>query len=135
MTCGLWYWETYNVPPWGYSQLLMTIAFIVLGNAFFVLMLVVLPQVFPDGLIPGRGWVAVLVASLAVQVPTVADWAWFEYWFDLFSFAALNVPAVDYGIDLVMPQTWEVVLWNAPSGSPAWSRWARCWCVGNAARG
>jgi hypothetical protein len=74
LTCGLWYWETYNVPPWGYSQLLMTIAFIVLGNAFFVLMLVVLPQVFPDGLIPGRGWVAVLVASLAVQVPTVADW-------------------------------------------------------------
>ncbi len=114
LTCGFWYWETYNVPPWGYSQLLMTIAFNVLGNAFFVLMLVVLPQVFPDGLLPGRGWVAVLVASVAVQVPTVAYWAWFEYWYDLFMFADLNVAAVDYGIDLVMPQTWEVVLWNAP---------------------
>ena len=31
-----------------------------------------------------------------------------------FWFADLNVAAVDYGIDLVMPQTWEVVLWNAP---------------------
>ena len=68
LACGFWYWESFNVPPWGYSRPLTTILFNVLGSAFFVLMLIVLPQVFPDGLLPGRGWVAVLVASLVVQV-------------------------------------------------------------------
>jgi signal transduction histidine kinase len=114
LACGFWYWELYNVPPWGYSQPITTVVFTVLGSAFFVLMLIVLPQVFPDGLLPGRGWVAVLVASLVVQVPTVVYSAHFEYLYDLVTREDEKWVSAQYGVDLVVPQTWEVVLWNSP---------------------
>ena len=77
-------------------------------------MLIVLPQVFPDGLLPGRGWVAVLVASLVVQVPTVVYSAHFEYLYDLVRWEDEKWVRAHYGVDLVMPQTAEVVLWNSP---------------------
>jgi signal transduction histidine kinase len=113
LACGFWYWELYNVPPWGYSQPLTTIVFSVLGSAFFVLMLIVLPQVFPDGLLPGRGWVAVLVASLVVQVPTIAYSAYFEYMYDLLRWEEEDLLRPQHGA-LVLPQNAEVVLWNSP---------------------
>ena len=113
LTCGFWYWELYNVPPWGYSQPLTTIVFNVLGSAFFILMLIVLPQVFPDGLLPGRGWVAVLVASLVVQVPAVAYTVYFEYLYDLLRWRD-EAWARQHEVTLVMPQATEVALWNAP---------------------
>jgi signal transduction histidine kinase len=113
LACGFWYWELYNVPPWGYAQPLTTIVFSVLGSAFFVLMLIVLPQVFPDGLLPGRGWVAVLVASLVVQVPTIAHSAYIEYMYDLFRWEWEDLLRPQHGA-LVLPQTAEMVLWNSP---------------------
>ena len=112
--CGFWFWESYSVPPWGYSQPITTIVFNVLGSAFFILMLIVLPQVFPDGLLPGRGWVAVLVASLVVQVPTIVYSAHFEYLYDLVRWEDEKWVRAQYEVDLVMPQTAEVVLWNSP---------------------
>jgi signal transduction histidine kinase len=115
LACGFWYWELYNVPPWGYSQPLTTIVFSVLGSAFFVLMLIVLPQVFPNGLLPGRGWVAVLVASLVVQVPTIAYSAYFEYLYDLLRWEDEDRLRAEYaGVALVLPQNAQVVLWNSP---------------------
>ena len=77
-------------------------------------MLIVLPQVFPDGLLPGRGWVAVLVASLVIQVPTVVYSAHFEYLYDLVRWEDEKWVRAQSGVDLVMPQATEVVLWNAP---------------------
>jgi two-component system NarL family sensor kinase len=113
LACGFWYWELYNVPPWGYSQPITTIVFSVLGSAFFVLMLIVLPQVFPDGLLPGRGWVAVLVASLVVQVPTIAYSAYIEYMRDLLRWEEEDQLRPPLGA-MVLPQNAEVVLWNSP---------------------
>jgi len=94
----------------------MAIAFNVLGSAFFVLMLIVLPQIFPDGLLPGPGWVAVLVASPVVQVPTVVYWARLEYIYDIVWWGNGRKDGVftEYEDIVVIPQTWEVVLWNAP---------------------
>ena len=69
LACGLWYLSTYGAVPYGP---LLTAIINTLSTAFFILSLVALPQVFPDGLLPGRRWIVVLVVSLAIQIPTVA---------------------------------------------------------------
>lgn len=76
-------------------------------------MLIVVPQVLPDGLLPGRGLVAVLVASLVVQAPAVAYSVYSEYMYDLLRWRDEGW-ARAHEATLVMPQTAEVVLWNSP---------------------
>lgn len=103
LTCGFWYLSTYGAVPYGPF---LTAAINTLGTAFFILSLVALPQVFPDGLLPGRRWVVVLVVSLAIQIPTVA-----------LSLREYNAD-IDYlearAQDMVSPSVLEVALWNTP---------------------
>ncbi|HET9874113.1 MAG TPA: ATP-binding protein [Propionibacteriaceae bacterium] len=104
LTCGLWYLSTYGAVPYGP---LLTAAINTLGTAFFILSLVALPQVFPDGLLPGRRWIVVLVVSLALQIPTAALTTLREY--------SADIPYLEARAQaMVTPSALEVALWNTP---------------------
>jgi hypothetical protein len=64
-------------------------------------------SVFPDGLLPGRRWIVVLVVSLAIQIPTVALTTVREYRWDISYLEARAQAKVD-------PSALEVALWNTP---------------------
>jgi two-component system, NarL family, sensor kinase len=103
LTCGLWYLSTYGAVPYGP---LLAAAIDSLGTAFFILSLVALPQVFPDGLLPGRRWIVVLVVSLAIQIPTVALTLREYHW---------DIPYWEASVQAkVIPSALEVALWNTP---------------------
>jgi two-component system NarL family sensor kinase len=104
LMCGFWYLSTYGAVPYGP---LLTAAINTLGTAFFILSLVALPQVFPDGLLPGRRWIVVLVVSLAIQIPTVALTTLREYTADL----PYMEPSAQ---NMVVPSALELALWNMP---------------------
>lgn len=104
LTCGFWYLSTYGAVPHGP---LLTAAINTLGTAFFILSLVALPQVFPDGLLPGRRWIVVFVVSLTIQIPTVAL-TLHEYQWDIPYWEAASVQGK------VFPTALRVALWNMP---------------------
>ena len=105
LACGLWYLSTYGAVPYGP---LLTAIINTLSTAFFILSLVALPQVFPDGLLPGRRWIVVFVVSLAIQIPTVALATDREYQIDI----PYWIPTAVQG--RVIPSTLEIALWNTP---------------------